>query len=328
MVGVDVGGTKLLAVRLDPDGTVVPDIAIAVPQRGPAVVEEVAAAAHRLAGPGGPGAIGVGVPGLVDGTGTVRFAPNLQGLVGTPVTEALGDALPGWRVWVGNDATAAGWGEHARGRGPPRRRRPRWSPSAPASAAPSSRAGGWSKAATGMRASSATWWSTRTARGARAASRGAGSASRRGAAWGRWAGRPPSPGRPPAWSHWPAATPRRCAASTSRRRPPRGTGRRFEIMDRFGWWVALGLANLANALDPGLIVVGGGLISAGDVLIEPTRRAFAALVEAPFARAAVQIEPAMLGSRSGRHRGRAPRRRRRRRPLASRNANGRANGVH
>ena len=42
-------------------------------------------------------------------------------------------------------------------------------------------------------------------------------------------------------------------------------------MSRFGWWVALGLANLANALDPELIVLGGGLIAAGDVLIEPTR---------------------------------------------------------
>ena len=37
---------------------------------------------------------------------------------------------------------------------------------------------------------------------------------------------------------------------------------------------------------PELIVVGGGLIAAGDVLIEPTRRAFAELVEAPSLAAA------------------------------------------
>ena len=73
----------------------------------------------------------------------------------------------------------------------------------------------------------------------------------------------------------------------------------LEIMTRFGWWVALGLANLANALDPNLIVLGGGLISAGDVLIEPTRRAFAELVEAPFARAPVDIEAAVLGAQAG-----------------------------
>ena len=61
----------------------------------------------------------------------------------------------------------------------------------------------------------------------------------------------------------------------------------------------MGLANLANALDPELIVLGGGLITAGDVLIEPTRRAFADLVEAPSARAGLRIEAAHLGEAAG-----------------------------
>ena len=38
-------------------------------------------------------------------------------------------------------------------------------------------------------------------------------------------------------------------------------------MASFGWWVALGLANLANAFDPELFVLGGGLVEAGDVLL-------------------------------------------------------------
>jgi glucokinase len=78
-----------------------------------------------------------------------------------------------------------------------------------------------------------------------------------------------------------------------------GDSSALEIMKKFGWWVALGLANLANALDPELIVVGGGLIAAGNVLIEPTRRAFGDLVEAPSARDPVRIEPARLGSAAG-----------------------------
>jgi glucokinase len=72
-----------------------------------------------------------------------------------------------------------------------------------------------------------------------------------------------------------------------------------EIMDRFAWWVALGLSNLANALDPELIVIGGGLIEAGDVLMAPTRRAFAELVEAPDARPGLRVVPAALGSAAG-----------------------------
>lgn len=298
VVGVDVGGTKLLAVRLDPDGTVVPDLAIAVPLHGAGVVEEVAAAAHRLAGPGGPGAIGVGVPGLVDGSGTVCFAPNLHGLEGTPVIEALGAALPGWRVWVGNDATAAGWGEHDRGAarnaddvlvltlgtgiggaiisgGRLVEGRNRYAgefghmvvdPHGPR--CPCGKRGCWERFASGS---------------------GLGSLARETAIAGEaprlvaLAGGDPEAVR---GEHVTAAA-------------AEGDGPALEIMDRFGWWVAVGLANLANALDPGLIVLGGGLISAGDVLIEPTRRAFATLVEAPFARALVDIRPAMLGSQAG-----------------------------
>ena len=30
-------------------------------------------------------------------------------------------------------------------------------------------------------------------------------------------------------------------------------------MESFGWWVAVGLANLVNILDPDVIVLGGGL---------------------------------------------------------------------
>jgi glucokinase len=298
VVGVDIGGTKLLAVRLDPDGTVVPDIAIAVPQWGPAVVEEVAAAAHRLAGPGGPGAIGVGVPGLVDGTGTVRFAPNLHGLVGTPVTEALSAALPGWSVWVGNDATAAGWGEHDRGAarnaddvlvltlgtgiggavisgGRLVEGRNRYAgefghmvvdPHGPPCGC--GKRGCWERFASGS---------------------GLGSLARETAV----------AGEAPRLVELAGGDPEAVRGEHVTAAAAEGDGPAVEIMDRFGWWVALGLANLANAFDPGLIVLGGGLISAGDVLIEPTRRAFTALVEAPFARAEVDIQPALLGSQAG-----------------------------
>ncbi|HMK97009.1 MAG TPA: ROK family protein, partial [Acidimicrobiales bacterium] len=70
------------------------------------------------------------------------------------------------------------------------------------------------------------------------------------------------------------------------------------VMSDFGWWMALGLANLANAFDPAVIVLGGGLIEAGRVVMEPVREAFAELAEAPEARG-VQVLPAQLGARAG-----------------------------
>src|ERR1700722_17980993 len=98
VVGVDVGGTKLLAVRLDPDGGVTADHFQASPKDGPGEVEEVAAAARRLSGHPEACAVGAGVAFVVHGTGLVRFAPNLPGLAGPPLIQGLCDALPGWRV--------------------------------------------------------------------------------------------------------------------------------------------------------------------------------------------------------------------------------------
>ncbi|MBV8959605.1 MAG: ROK family protein, partial [Actinobacteria bacterium] len=53
------------------------------------------------------------------------------------------------------------------------------------------------------------------------------------------------------------------------------------VMDRFAWWVALGLANLANTFDPSRFVLGGGL------------------VEAAAHRPPIEIVPAALGERAG-----------------------------
>ncbi len=40
-----------------------------------------------------------------------------------------------------------------------------------------------------------------------------------------------------------------------------------------GRWLGVGLANLAAALDPPLIVIGGGVSAAGDLLLDPARQA-------------------------------------------------------
>src|SRR5262249_12062977 len=67
-------------------------------------------------GPRAP--VGVGVPGLVDRAGILRFAPNLPGVVDLDVAghvRAGLDAAVGVRVE--NDATAATWGERTYGEG-------------------------------------------------------------------------------------------------------------------------------------------------------------------------------------------------------------------
>ena len=42
-----------------------------------------------------------------------------------------------------------------------------------------------------------------------------------------------------------------------------------------GTWLGVGLANLVAAFDPALLVVGGGVSTVGDLLLEPAREALA-----------------------------------------------------
>ena len=64
-------------------------------------------------------------------------------------------------------------------------------------------------------------------------------------------------------------------------------------------WIALGLANLANILDPAIIVIGGGLVEAADLLLPPVRTRFASTVLGGDHRPEVPIVAARLGERAG-----------------------------
>ena len=71
------------------------------------------------------------------------------------------------------------------------------------------------------------------------------------------------------------------------------------MLRAFAGWIALGLANLVNVLDPEIVVVGGGLVELGDVLLDPVRERYDDLVLAPRHRPAVPIVAATLGERAG-----------------------------
>ena len=75
-----------------------------------------------------------------------------------------------------------------------------------------------------------------------------------------------------------------------------GARRCFETIGR---WVGQGLADLATILDPACFVVGGGPADAGALLIDPTREAFAAALSGGGYRPHAQIHAAELGSSAG-----------------------------
>ena len=72
-----------------------------------------------------------------------------------------------------------------------------------------------------------------------------------------------------------------------------------QVIREVGWWIGFGLANLAAVLDPGCFVLGGGVIQAGDLLIESARTTFAELVEGGDRRPGILIAAAAFGERAG-----------------------------
>ena len=66
-----------------------------------------------------------------------------------------------------------------------------------------------------------------------------------------------------------------------------------------GDWLGVGVANLVAAFDPEIVVVGGGVSAAGERLLEPARTAMTrSLVGAPH-RAVPPLVPALLGLEAG-----------------------------
>jgi glucokinase len=60
-----------------------------------------------------------------------------------------------------------------------------------------------------------------------------------------------------------------------------------------------GIAGLVNILDPDVVVIGGGVVDAGEFILGPARLAFAGAVEGPDHRPAVPIEAARMGNVAG-----------------------------
>ena len=73
----------------------------------------------------------------------------------------------------------------------------------------------------------------------------------------------------------------------------------IELIADVGTWLGVGLAGMTAAFDPSLIIIGGGLSSAGDLLIEPTRQAFSRSLTGRGHRTEPLIVVAELGPRAG-----------------------------
>lgn len=69
--------------------------------------------------------------------------------------------------------------------------------------------------------------------------------------------------------------------------------------EEVGTWLGVGVANLVAALDPEVVVVGGGVTEAGDLLLDPARRALANYLVGGRHRAVAPLVPAHHGEYAG-----------------------------
>ena len=291
-IGVDVGGTKVLGVVADDNGTLLAEHRVPTPIGGDAVVEAMIDVIATLRSSHEVRSIGAGVPGLVSRDGVLRFAPNLPGVVELPVGALLSSAT-GLPVRIDNDNTCALWGEHLLG--------------AARDVSDAVLVGLGTGIGGGLLADG------RLVRGAHGfsgeighmvvARGGIPCVCGRNGCWERYAsgsalgrlGRDAAPARVVDLAGGRVEDVRGEHVTAA---ALEGDADALAVFEEFADWFAVGLVNLVHVLDVERCVIAGGVVEAGEILIDAVRRAFEARLVAPEHRPPVAIVGAQLGERA------------------------------
>jgi len=300
-VGVDIGGSKLLAVRLGANGEIEEFDKLPTPPDAEELVETVLAAAVRAAGAAGDARampLGVGLPGMVDRHGVAHFCPHLHDMDGVDVRHELATRrAQGATTVVVNDATAACWAEHVLGsaRGVDDVLMITLGTGIGGGAVIGGRL---MLGAHGFAGEMGHMVLDPHGPPCPCGKRGCWERFASGTGLGRLAREAAQAGRLDEVVRLVGGDPEAVRGEHLTSAALAGDPGALEVMETFAWWLALGLANVAHALDPAVIVLGGGVIAAHAAVMGPVRRAFVQLVEAPEDRA-IRILPAQLGERAG-----------------------------
>ncbi len=297
-VGIDIGGTKMLGVVVDPADptTVLAEERVPTPL-GPAALVDGIAALVDVLDAGGSGPVGLGIPGLIDSGDVFRFGANLPGVIDLAVGDVVGDRL-GRPVAADNDATCATYAEFHGGAG-----------------------AGY---ADGVLLTLGTGIGGGLVIGGRVRHGANGFAGEPGHMLIDPAGPPCPCGRRGCWERYASGSGLgrlgRDAALAGRVEAAvalaggdpeavrgehvvaavrAGDDAAAIVLDEFVWWVAAGIANLVDLLDPEVVVLGGGVIEAEDVLLPRIEGATPDHVLARGHRPAVPIVAAHFGERAG-----------------------------
>lgn len=299
-IGIDIGGTKVAAGVVDPDGTIVASARRETPGQDPRAVERVIVDLVRELGSGRRiRSVGIGAAGWMDlDNGTVLFSPHLAWR-NEPLRANLEKALRR-RVTVLNDADAAAWAEwrFGAGRGEPRLVLITLGTGIGGAMI---MGGVLERGRHGVAGEFGHQIIVPNGHRCECGNRGCWEQYASGNALGREARELASANSPVAQTLLQEVNGNIDAITGAvvTRLALRGDPVCRELIDDVGQWLGLGLANLGAALDPGTFVIGGGLGAAGELLIDPARRTFERNLTGRGFRPAAMITSAALGPDAG-----------------------------
>jgi glucokinase len=295
ILALDIGGTKLAAGLVSGDGQLLaserePTRTVEGPD---VVIEQLVAMGRRVARDTAPVAIGVGCGGPLDARrGIIQEPPNLPGWIDVPLVARLEAAL-NLPVHLDNDANAAALGEHRWGAGRGAQNMVYLTISTGIGGGVI--AGGrllWGEsgnaAEVGHVSVSYDGWPCICGR------RGCPEAFASGTNIAARARAAVAAGEPSVLS---SVASDEITAESVTRAVAAGDALAIRIWDETTTVLGAAVTNVLNTFEPEVVVIGGGVAQAGDLLFEPVRRLALSLALPPHRRA--RIVPAELGEHTG-----------------------------
>jgi glucokinase len=298
-VGLDIGGTKILGVAVDlGTGTRLAEQKVATPTGRDEVVEALGHVVDALAAEVGrrPVGVGIGAAGLVDVDGVLRYGPNLPGVVDLDLRGALHERT-GVAVVVDNDATTATVAEHRLGAA-------RGVADVVYVALGTGIGGGIvldgavRRGAHGFGGELGHMMIDRSGPLCACGRRGCWEAIASGTALGRLARRAVDDGRAPGVLAAAGGVADAVGGEQAVAAAAEGDPGAQAVLEEYAGAVAVGIVSLVNALDPAVVVIGGGVVEAGDLLMSPLREIVHSQVMGATHRPFVPVVPAAFGGRS------------------------------
>ncbi len=294
-IGVDVGGTKIAAGVVTPEGKILEEVRYPTPHSPGTLVEIIAKTITEVKDAHEAGGVCLAVPGLILAQeNKVVFSPNLHAIDGISLKDEIEPKI-GLPLTIENDGNAAAWGEFRFGAGSE-------ADHLVLVTLGTGIGGGVITRGVLMRGAQGSGGElghvTIQATGPRCAcgNHGCLEALASGTAIARRAREAAIENPDSALGR--LAARRQVLGEDVTELAREGDDLALSVLDETGRWLGVGLAGYVNIFNPEVVAVGGGAMEAGELILKAARREVA-LRARPPSRDLAEVKVAALGPRSG-----------------------------